>query len=61
MWYLPNTTLEVPLSKTRGKGFTLMGALGNCIHREFFGKIVRSTNKEDFCDYLRELAPHITS
>ena len=49
----------IPLPKTRGKGFTVIGGLGSCIRGGFFGKIIRSTNKEDFVDFLESLATNL--
>jgi hypothetical protein len=50
----------VPLPQRRGSGFTLMGGLGSCIRGGFFGKIVRSTNKEDVVAILELMAGHLT-
>ena len=36
-WYYKEDEFEVPLPKKREEGFTLMGALGNCMHKPFFG------------------------
>ena len=59
-WTSGTGPMMVPLPQKRGKGFTVMGGLGNCIRGGFFGKIVQSTNKADFVEFLQELIPRLT-
>ena len=40
--------MPVTLPKNRGKGITVFGGLGTCIHGTFYGEMARSTNKVDF-------------
>lgn len=50
-WSYSDIQVEFPICKKRFNGFTLFGAIGNCLARPVM-MTSKSTNKESFFDFL---------
>ena len=47
--------MRIPLTRVRGKGFTIMGAVSHALKEKGYFEVVDSTNSRDFTNYLHNL------
>ena len=59
-WFYKKEKFIIPAAKKRGKGFTIYGAISNCLkNRNSYFTIGDSTNKIDFIQFMKELKNQI--
>jgi hypothetical protein len=63
-WFYRGKRFQVPLIKERFKkgvkhGFTVYGAVGNCIKGNGYFELHDSSNKIDFMAYMKRLGNHV--
>lgn len=58
VWQFANEVMEIPLNPKRVGQCTLYGAIGWCLSEPVF-QISRSTNKEDFVEFLKKVSSKI--
>jgi len=59
-WFYKDRRFEVPVPQGTVRGFTVYGAVGECIRGNcFYSEIHDSTNQEDFTGFIRNLAAQL--
>ena len=58
-WWVRGMKFKIPSTKERGKGFTLFGAISNCLEGNGYFEVHRTTNSLNFIEFMTNIQSEI--
>jgi hypothetical protein len=58
-WWHKGQRLKIPSTKTRGEGFTLFGAISNCLESNGYFEVHKSTKGTCVIEFMTNIQNHI--